>query len=261
VNLATFILIPLLAGYSFSITWYGSKYFTVREQGYRLYFRVAFYGLWLLISAVLIHLILISHFDDYIEYLNSASAIFLNANEQLEQGQIALLSVAVITIVLGPTLGHLLNAIPWSKGILYLATANEDFERLILQAVRKSMPICITMSNKKVYVGYVIRSIDPQEKRTAIRILPLISGYRTEEGLIKFNISYHEVYEQVAVTYESEHEDDELAHLEFSDFEKVLPYDEIQCSHLFDIRAYLAFQHDDGDAAMKAAASPYKSAD
>lgn len=242
-NLATALLIPLIAGYSFSLTWDGSRYFAVREEGYRLYFRSAFYGLLLFLIASLIHLAIISNFEGYLPYFKNVFDAFTSQDSQINHNQITLLSLAVITLGLGMFLGHLLNTLPYSKRILLLiATSNDDFEQLVLRAVRKSLPLCVTMSNKKVYVGYAIRTIDPGEKRTTLRILPLISGYRTEEGLITFNVSYHDVYEQIQPKDEDHEIDEDLSHLEISDFEKVLPYDEIQSSHLFDLAAYVRFQ-------------------
>lgn len=242
-NLATLLLIPLIAGYAFSLTWDGSRYFAVREEGYRLYFRTAFYGLLLFVAAGLIHLYLISHFDGYLPYFGNVLVAFVDTDSAVTNNQTTLLSLAIITLMLGLFSGHLLNTLPYSKQILlYTATSNDDFEQLVLRSVRKSMPLCVTMSNKKVYVGYVIRSINPGEKRTALRILPLISGYRTDMGLIEFNVSYHDVYEKISPQDENQEPTDELSHLQTSDFEKVLPYDEIQSSHLFDLAAYVNFQ-------------------
>jgi hypothetical protein len=243
VNLATALLIPLIAGYAFSLTWDGSRYFAVREEGYRLYFRTALYGLLLFLIAGLIHLYIISHSDGYLLYFKHVLSAFVADHNAITDDQITLLSLAVITLILGLFLGHILNTLPYSKKILlFAATSNDDFEQLIFRAVRKSLPVCVTMSNKKVYVGYAIRTIDPGDKRTALRILPLISGYRTDEGLINFNVSYHDVYERIAPKDDNHEADEDLSHLEISDFEKVLPYDEIQCSHLFDLAAYVSFQ-------------------
>jgi hypothetical protein len=243
VNLATAILIPLIAGYAFSLTWDGSRYFAAREEGYRLYFRTALYGVVLFLAAALIHLYIISHFDGYLPYLKNVLSAFINEQSKIKDDQITLISLALITLLLGLFLGHTLNTLPYSKKILlFAATSNDDFEQLVIRSVRKSLPICVTMSNKKVYVGYAIRTIDPGDKRTALRILPLISGYRTEEGLINFNVSYHDVYEKISPPNEDDEADEDLSHLEISDFEKVLPYDEIQSSHLFDLAAYVRFQ-------------------
>lgn len=264
-NLASFILIPLIAGHSFAITWAGSKYHAAREKGYRLYFRTALYGILLLATASLTHLYLIDTYSNYLTYLQNFLGAFTLHTQTVAHADVALLSIGAITLLLGLILGHLLNLIPFSKRfMLYLATENDDFERLVLRALRKLMPICVTMSNNKIYVGYVTGTIDPGVERTALRILPLLSGYRNkDDGTIIFNTSYHEVYEKIT-EYENEpnfmfieegEETEEtlaqlekenkqkklLAHLEIRDFEKVLPFNEIRSSNLFDIEAYQAF--------------------
>ena len=241
-GLAATLIISLIAGYAFSLTWDGSRYFAVREDGYRLTFRAAFYGVVLFLYASLIHLALITHFDRYLTYYKNVLTAFVSPGTEINDNQITLLSLAIITLAIGIFLGHLLNKLPYSKKILlYIATFNDDFEQLVLRSVRKSMPVCVTMSNKKVYVGYAIRTIDPGEKRTFLRILPVMSGYRTATGLINFNVTYHNIYEGIQSSGENNESEEDLSHLELGDFEKVLPYDEIQSCHLFDLVAYLSF--------------------
>jgi hypothetical protein len=272
VNLASFILIPLIAGHSFAVTWAGSKYHAAREKGYRLYFRTALYGILLSAVASFLHLYLTESYSNYLPYLRDYIGAFTQHTQTVSQSDVALLSIGAITLVLGMTLGHLLNLIPYSKRfMLYLATENDDFERLVLRALRKLMPICVTMSNNKVYVGYVTGTIDPSVERTALRILPLLSGYRDkDDGSIFFNTSYHEVYERITAndnqpkisfvddseTYEKSAEQLEreireqliLDHLEIRDFEKILPFNEIRSSNLFDITAYQTFSLHTEDA-------------
>jgi hypothetical protein len=242
VSLAATLIISLIAGYAFSLTWDGSRYFAVREDGYRLTFRAAFYGLVMFLYASLVHLALITQYDHYLDYYKRVLAAFTSPGIEISDNQITLLSLAIITLAIGVFLGHLLNNLPYSKKILlYIATFNDDFEQLVLRSVRKSMPVCVTMSNKKVYVGYAIRTIDPGEKRTFLRILPIMSGYRTATGLINFNVTYHNIYESIQSAGENDESAEDLSHLELGDFEKVLPYEEIQSCHLFDLVAYLSF--------------------
>jgi len=248
VSTASLILIPLLAGYAFSVSWAGSRYHIAREQGYHLYFRTAIYGVLLSLIAALIHLYLVSRYPEFLSGMKNLLDSFTPQTTDIKTSTVAIINIATITLMIGLTLGHLLNLLPFSRRLLlHIAIRNDDFERLVLRALRKLMPICVSMSNGKVYVGYVVSTIDPAVERTALRILPLLSGYRDKENCsTHFNTSYHEIYEQINDD-ENDYANKKLSQVQVSDFEKVLPFDEIQSSHLFDIVAYQHFTLHDLD--------------
>ena len=245
---ASLILIPLLAGYAFSVSWAGSRYHIAREQGYHLYFRTAIYGILLSLIASLIHLYLVSQHPEFLSGLKNILDGFTPQRTDIKATTVAVISIATMTLTIGLLLGHVLNLLPFSRRLLlHVAIRNDDFERLVLRALRKLMPICVSMSNGKVYVGYVVSTIDPAVGRTALRILPLLSGYRDKDNCsTHFNTSYHEIYEQISDD-DNDYENKKLNHLQVSDFEKVLPFNEIQSSHLFDIVAYQHFTLHDLD--------------
>ena len=62
---ALIVVLPLVGGYIFASRWIVTKYVVDREDGHRLYFRAAFYGVFLFAVALLIRLILQSWFDSY----------------------------------------------------------------------------------------------------------------------------------------------------------------------------------------------------
>ncbi|MFV2056883.1 MAG: hypothetical protein ACC707_10470 [Thiohalomonadales bacterium] len=241
-SFASIILIPLLAGYAFSISWAGSRYHVAREQGYHLYFRTGLYGVLLSLFASILHLYIVSRHNYILTALQEFLDAFTLEHTAIDDTTLTLVNISTITLLLGLSLGHVLNVFPWSRRLLlHIAIRNDDFERLVLRALRKLMPICVSMSNGKIYVGYVISTIDPAVERTALRILPLLSGYRDKDtNIMHFNTSYHEIYEQINDD-DDLFENNDLSHLEVSDFEKVLPFNDIQSSHLFDIVAYQYF--------------------
>lgn len=72
------------------------------------------------------------------------------------------------------------------------------------------------MDNRKVYVGFVVTTIDPTTPKKALTILPLMSGYRAENGgEIVFTTYYERVYERIS--------DETLDHLSVDHFRIVLP--------------------------------------
>jgi len=240
------ILIPLIAGYAFSINWVGSRYSTFREDGYRLYFRSGFYAFFLFIHTSLVVFILRSFHPNSVNGINEFLIEIFNISKKDEQFQIVVfyMDIALIILPFSILLGVLLNFIPGSKAYFYKkAVKNDDFERLVRRSVVKEMPMAITMRNKKVYVGYAVRGLDPSDSKTGIRILPVLSGFRNStDGKVVYTTKYTEVYLDLYLAHENE-SDDTFDHLFPGDFEIVLPVAEIQSSHLFDINAFELFEN------------------
>lgn len=243
-KLATLLLFPLLAGYAFSISWSGSKYISAREDGYRLYFRAAFYGCFLFITAMLLYLYLIAKSPEALSTLNDFILVIFGSIFTTESHYYLIVTdILILTLLSGFCLGFVLDFIPFSKRLFYwIAIKNEDFERLIYRAHCKPMPISLTMTNCKVYVGYVARGIDPGAKNTHIKIWPILSGYRSpKDGKVKFTTFYDEMYLEV--------ENNEIASeryssnsVDFDDFQIVLPLEDIKSANLFDVDVYERFQ-------------------
>lgn len=235
---ASLILIPLIAGFSFSITWIGSKFRTEREVGYKLYFRSAFYGLFLLTCAFLIHLSCFWRSYNPIPWIDLAATTLV---PELTQLHLMYIHVCIYTLILGLGLGHVLNYLfkitPLEKIIQLQSIKNNDFEILIHKAMYENEPVSISMSNGKVYVGYVISGNEPGMVRTNLRVLPYMSGFRSEEGRVTFTTSYTDIYESV--------ED-----IDAEKFEIVLPVNDIQSINIFDFQAYAKFQKNDANVGV-----------
>lgn len=112
---------------------------------------------------------------------------------------------------------------------------NSEVEIMLLRALEYTMPVFVTTPSK-VYVGYVMGSIEAESKRESLRILPVISGYREEPTRkVVFTTSYMDIYGKFNT-------DQTLEHLRFELFEVVISADDIKTISLFDVKAYLAFQ-------------------
>jgi hypothetical protein len=249
-SLTAFLFLPLVGGYAFSIIWNASRYLAARESGHKLYFRAIFYAVFLMIVATEIHVI----FFHYPWYQNIIS--FVSHATQGKDASVTIwsysskLTLIIISFILGPSIGHILN-LPnsrflqkitlfqkWQKRLLKNAIKNNDFELLIERASYHTIPIFFSLQCGKVYVGLVVRSPNPIEERKAIRILPIMSGYRetsTQEAV--FTTFYLEIFKKLG---DDNHED--LSHLDPVDFEVVIPSDQISSSHLFDLNAYEHFK-------------------
>lgn len=105
-----------------------------------------------------------------------------------------------------------------------------------MRSLEQSMPVSITMENKKVYVGHVAGAVNPGDNQDMLRILPFMSGYRNDTDMqIVFTTFYWKAYESIKVN--------ELK-LKETDFEIAIPIKSIQSINLFSTKAYLTLQNE-----------------
>ncbi len=255
-NLASFILIPLIAGYAFADSWHGARYRIARSTGYSLYFSAALYGVALLIMGGLTLLLLVGWEAGFLRYLRTVLGVFKISAEPAAM-EVHVLALLLLTLLLGLFGGHALNLVPGSsKYFLRRAIENSDFERLVLRGMERSLPMLVTLDNGKVYVGYVIRTIDPLAREKELRILPVFSGFRSKEtGTVAFHTNYSGVLRQLVQNERRQVEDEEearpLSHLNIGDFEVVIPVSKIVTSTLYDREAKEMFLEDTGAYSYK----------
>ena len=132
----------------------------------------------------------------------------------------------------------------YQKRELLKVIGYRDFELMQWSSWEKRIPILVTLDTGKIYVGYVVRMIDPTEPTTFVRLLPMMSGYRELESRnVVYTTYYASVYDDI-----SNKKSKDLAHLKMEDFEVVVPESRIVSAHLFDIEAYLKhFENQNGD--------------
>lgn len=252
-SLTPLLLLPLVGGYAFCQAWTVTHYRSARESGWRVYFRATFYGAFLTACAALTHIIFFLWVPSYESLLQFAKDIVSPSHAAVSiWGKESIVAILVWPLVLGPFFGHLLSLhkLPWleplpffqawAKFVIDLAIHNNDFEKLIARSAYFSMPILFTLDGGKVYVGWAVRGPNPAEERTAVRILPLLSGYRDDQQIVRFTTEYLKVIDKA-----SSPDTPELNHLEIGDFEVVMKYDSITSSHLFDLEAYEEFKKDE----------------
>ncbi|KZX63969.1 hypothetical protein GXB82_05530 [Pseudomonas stutzeri] len=269
---AALAFVPLLAGYIFVTTWYQTSFLIKREDSQKVYFRAAFWGLWLFMLAFAALSWLRPTLDPLLSFFGTwrEQEILTDGAPATHIELMFWVITLASTLVLGMVGGYLLNWLFafWSipkQELLRLAVRlvkgrdvnfissiysfsklaavrraihamNSDLDILLLRALEESMPVSISLGSGKVYVGYVTGSIDPGEKREMLRILPLVSGYRAGESMkLEFTTWYSAIYQQFS-------RDNTLSHLRPELFEVILPLGEVKSMSLFDIDAYRAFQ-------------------
>lgn len=232
------LLLPLVGGYVFARRWNVTEYRVAREEGHRLYFRAAFYAVFLFGCAALLRLYFLSTLESYRvfeETLFEVAPLFKQTDRSYQQ---PILSISLYAFLLGVAFWWPLNLVTlprWRNKLLVWSIRDRDFERLLHTAATRAMPLALTMDNKKVYVGFVITTVSPDRDVKTISILPLVSGYRSAEGQLKLTTFYTHVYDKIANT-------ESIMHLSPDDFEIVLPTERIQSANLFDLAAYQEFQ-------------------
>jgi len=248
-EIAILVLLPLVGGYIFASNWDFTRYHLAREDGHRLYFRAAFWGVALFAAFMLVH-ILFYHFTD------SYQKLILYVRRQLdpwfkdyEKGNpVDFAVVATVSMLLAYPLANLLNLIFHRKQVAWIfrAIKHDDIERILHRAASERRPIAVTMANRKVYVGFVLRTFDPAKLRKSISVLPLMSGYRMEaDGRLKFTTFYTQIYGTDAHPAHGAQANlpKPLEHMSPQDFEVALPLELVQSLSLFDLTAYKQFQH------------------
>ena len=251
-NIIPFLVLPVVGGYAFSSIWIGSLYHSSRESGHRLYFRSIFYAAFLVICSACFHLII---FDNH--YYQAF--LLLNRDILNIKGPVRLWSeeagpaILIISFTCGPIMAHILNldwmrklpylqkvSLYWREIILKYALKNNDFELLLFAAFKNERPVMFSLSSGKVYIGRLVRAPNPVEHRKAIRITPLLSGYRNSENhTFSIVTDYYEIISQMEKSPEKRLP--HLKELSQQDFEIVFPSDSVSSAHLFDLDTYASF--------------------
>src|SRR5258706_15139665 len=79
------------------------------------------------------------------------------------------------SMLLAYPLGKFLNLFLWKWVYVEQAAHTDDFERILHEAVLRTIPICATMENRKVYVGFVRKTFEATQERRSLAIIRLTS--------------------------------------------------------------------------------------
>lgn len=276
--------LTVMSGYVFVSTWHRTRYLLLRQPPQRVYFRAAFWGFWLFILSVAIALLIRDCFaGGWGEFWIAIAPLLPDVGVGSAVLITELAAVAlVICLILGLVGGYGLNWLelfrrwpddwrlsllttlesgtgvvkalygltsrrPLRRAVEYL---NADLERILLRALREEQPLCMTMSDRKVYIGFLCGAVDPSDVNDMVRILPYMSGFRSSESLeLVITDYYDELYA---------HRDNGEASTNTpvidstpsssrngqSDFEVALPIRDIRSCRLFDTALYLMYQQE-----------------
>lgn len=222
-------LLGLVAGFNFIKEWEATRYQLAREDGHKLYFRSAFWGLF--VTGVTASLIAFLSAISIKTCGNQICAYFASPFESLSELVIVALLVAPFAAYV---LAKLFNIFTNDLEYYLDALDGNEFEGLLVNAMTRDLMVMLTMDDNKVYVGWVYKVSDPaKEERKYFSLIPVITGFRNESRKVEFTTFYDQLYQQT---------NSELSHLNVEDFATVLPAHRVISCRLFDAAAYAKFQ-------------------
>jgi hypothetical protein len=246
---------PLIGGFIFSKCCVVTRFACAREEGHRLYFRAGFYAVFLFGVAVLLRDYLLGHSELYLRFEGTIERIVTPFLEDSNHAyQIPLSLVCIYAMVLGWPVAKLLNLPLRKTYFLEKALADNPIEGLLYWSVVNEKPVAVTMDNRKVYIGYIVETPDPEKETKAISILPLASGYRTKESSkLVITTDYESVYRQAEDDQVDASADGEIVEEDLEDeieegepdpddFVVILPVNRVHSLNLFDFTVYAKFQ-------------------
>jgi hypothetical protein len=236
--LTPILIISLVSGYIFIINFPSISYKIHRVNNLTQYLLIAFYSIILFIISVVIYIIadyfkLTSILNDCFPFISN-SIINIFSDSQFEN-HIDILYILCINFGIALAvfiLNRFSKIFKKTNKLKLLKTLAEvsPFEAVILDSIIRALPVSLTMSNGKVYIGFINESYDVSLDRKEIKLIPLISGYRKEATKeVVFTTYYFDVYEKI----ENLKED-----IDLEIFYIILPYNDVKSANLFDFEVY-----------------------
>lgn len=224
------ILSVVTAGYILACNCYAFRYSTARESGHRLYLTCTTLGFFQTFFSLLL-IFLAGALYCFFARLHPSDLTGLLA--RMEWLVLLISALNIILSVLGAGIYNSLEGVK-EKNLLR-AWRKEDFSSLLAYAIKEKKLIAVTSSNRKVYIGLVARTNEPQWESSHITLLPLYSGFRREADLkLKISNRYEEVFDYFSSTVDG----DISSPYCIEDFYVVIPLSEITASHIFNPSIY-----------------------
>jgi hypothetical protein len=238
------VVIVLISGYLFSYLHLASHYKLTRTEGWHSYFYVAARGLAFAIVSIIIYTI-VDYYDLAAKFIQYFGWEFKDFNKlALDLENLKQEAWAVITVLLAAFFG-LINRIYYkccpqkkAKKIQKIVSENH-LEKFIVEASYAQSPIALSLSSRKVYVGFCLGDELINSKIEHIAIIPILSGYRDKDSLsIEITNNYKTHYIEEGI----EQGQDQHRKLNKEDFRVIVPTSEIETFSFFDIGTYVKFK-------------------
>ena len=215
-------LIPTLGGYWFLTHLNLTRYATLRESGYHVFFRAAIAGGFLAVLARLVVLLLNYSFPQVGEIWEPYAPFPYSGT-------------AILSVLLGvvlPIVGN--RCYSREKAARRMARKSGNLvELLISESIRQQKLVEISLRSGKSYIGLARESGITSQGESDIALIPVASGYRDKDTQeLKITTDYARVIQ------ESLKESPETSNLVYTDFQVVIPMSEVISARIFDFRVY-----------------------
>lgn len=228
---AVFALIFLSSGYLFLRRWRITRPHAFRWDGHALYFSVVIASLVLVMEADLLRAQVEAGGTAGIyitDKLSNLLTSFATDQKLRVLGLTALWSVPIAIVgVAAFNLPLRLSSLLRIQLYLRMSCLSE-LEEFLLVTNTRNMPVMVTLTSNKVYVGFSIEAYGTRDKQEWIRLEPLLSGYRNYK---------HEFID--TTDYGWLHEGQLPDRHKRSDFDILLPVSDVTSVHAFDLTIYL----------------------
>lgn len=247
-----------ISGYSILTSLHKTHFSLHRSNGYHTFFKSTSVGLIVfLFSAGLYYLAVFIgnyfnlHYDFGRWFLESVLML-----KNVEDSTVALFDISLTSLCLGVAIPFIYYLFK-DKTSLYVEefltdADSPDFSRLFGHSIKAGLPILFTMSDRKVYIGYIYE-VQAKVHTSDVYILPVVSGYRDEKTLSLKKVTPYEelinslngeqkeeVKQQLIMQGLSEKDADEYAEKALERYDQwgkfiiALPLREVKHAHLHD---------------------------
>ena len=236
-DVAAVFLLSLLGGYSFASIWRFTRFTTRRADGHHLYFRAALYGIILFIVALVGRVILRFRYPAYMDFESNIGRYIAPAmKDPANTRQLEMVITAGYSLLIGPILAFILTPIPFKTVALRYSLGTLD--RMLLKAQTENMPVSVTLSSDKVYIGLIRRITEPDHPPAMIVMVPMMSGHRDANGRVKITTEYETIYDKLRAGQGAEYK---LPKKWSEQFELVIRADSIVTATPFSTAVYSSF--------------------
>jgi hypothetical protein len=168
-------------------------------EGHHLYFRAALYGAILFALALSLRWFLCRRWPAYqalesevISYIKPLlkEEVGIGREEQIRRAEWVV--TAIYSLLFGILSGALLNIVTPRRWALERSVS--AFDALLLRAQADDLPVSLTLSTGKVYIGIVVSTPDPTREPVVVSLIPMFSGFRDPEGRMTLTTDYDTVY-------------------------------------------------------------------
>lgn len=266
-DLALLFFLPLIGGFRFVESFSLTRFRAARQETQRLYYKAALCGAVLTLVGLLLHLILIKYVGAYLSFVNDMRESLVTplldrptttgaapvpgtvppgSPPPVWVARTHVVFACIWALLLGictPLYNAVIAIVDQLHYALYarrrgqppflerlnVRSITDQFELLLAKAVWEKSLIQVTLTNQKMYVGSVTRSVDPRSQEKYIRLLPYMSGFRSKDtGEVTYTTFYADLLERKDP-------------VELASYEIVVPMDKVTTASGFDLQAYVAF--------------------